>query len=324
MKDVAERAGVSTMTVSLALGSSPRITPETRQRVLEVVKELQYSPNARGRALRSGFTNIIGLYAGFGSVNVRLPFYTEVVSGLQEGCEQVKKDLLLHGIFHGGDAADIFTELADGRIDGLVVNMPQDNPLAVRLAESGFPVVAIADPLLDIPSVIVNDAEGSRLLVEHLQQRGHQRLAYLGSQARPISAIRRRDAFMQVTARLGMEVEENGHDGGPERDNPFVSSLLQRDPARRPTAIVCWNDQTAYEMLAACRRYGVRVPADVAIVGFDGSSTAYENRVALTTIRAPWAEAARTAVHYLDHLLKGEPVPQTTVLPIEFVQGQTT
>ena len=208
MKDVAERAGVSTMTVSLALGGSPRITPETRQRVLEVVKELQYSPNARGRALRSGFTNIIGLYAGFGSVNVRLPFYTEVVSGLQEGCEQVKKDLLLHGIFRGGDAAGIFTELADGRIDGLVVNMPQDNLLAARLADSRFPVVAIADPLLDIPSVIVNDAEGSRLLAEHLHQRGHRRLAYLNSQARPISAVRRCEAFLHVAARLGMEVEE--------------------------------------------------------------------------------------------------------------------
>ena len=71
MKDVAERAGVSTMTVSLALGDSSRISPETRRRVLEVVKELQYSRNARGRALRSGFTNIIGLYAGFGAVTNR-------------------------------------------------------------------------------------------------------------------------------------------------------------------------------------------------------------------------------------------------------------
>ena len=323
MKDVAKRAGVSTMTVSLALGDSPRISQETRRRVLEVVKELQYSPNARGRALRSGFTNVIGLYAGFGAVNVRLPFFTEVVSGLQEGCEQVKKDLLLHGIFHGS-AADVFTELADGRIDGLVVNMPQDNPLAARLAESGFPVVAIADPLVNIPSVIVNDAEGSRLLAQHLQERGHRRLVYLNSFARPLSAVRRRDAFMQITANLGMEVEEACYEGGAEQGNPLVPDLLRRDPARRPTAIVCWNDQTAYEMLADCRRYGLRVPDEVAVVGFDGSSAAYETRDFLTTIRAPWAEAARTAVLYLDRLLKKEPVPPQTTLPVEFVQGHTT
>jgi DNA-binding LacI/PurR family transcriptional regulator len=324
MKDVAERAGVSTMTVSLALGDSSRISPETRRRVLEVVKELQYSRNARGRALRSGFTNIIGLYAGFGAVNVRLPFFTEIVSGLQEGCEQVKKDLLLHGIFHGGGVDDIFTELADGRIDGLVVNMPQDNPLAARLARSGFPVVAIADPLQDIPSVIVDDAQGSRLLADHLRQRGHQRLFYLSSQARPISAVRRREAFLQSAAELGMDVEEVCYEGGAERDSPFVPDLLRRDRAHRPTAIVCWNDQTAYKLLADCRRHNVLIPDDVGVVGFDGSSSTYANRWALTTIRAPWAEAARTAVLYLDQLLKGEPIPSETVLPVEFVQGNTT
>ena len=324
MKDVAERAGVSTMTVSLALGDSSRITPETRRRVLEVVKELQYSPNARGRALRSGFTNIIGLYAGFGAVNVRLPFFTEVVSGLQEGCEQVKKDLLLHGIFHGGGAADIFTELADGRIDGLIVNMPQDNPLAARLAKSGFPVVAIADPLLEIPSVIVNDAEGSRLLAEHLRERGHRRVVYLNSRARPLSAVRRREAFLHCAAELGMEVEQAFYEGDENANSPFVPDLLRRDPAHRPSAIVCWNDETAYELLAECRLHNVRIPDDVAIVGFDGSSSTYANRWFLTTIRAPWADAARTAVLYLDQLLKGETVPQETVLPVEFVQGHTT
>lgn len=324
MKDVAERAGVSAMTVSLALGDSPRITPETRQRVLEVVRELQYSPNARGRALRSGFTNIIGLYAGFGSVNVRLPFYTEVVSGLQEGCEQVHKDLLLHGVFHGSNAADIFTELANGRIDGLVVNMPQDNPLATQLADSGFPVVAIADPLFNIPSVLVNDAEGSRLLAHHLHQRGHRRLAYLNSPARPLSTIRRREAFLQAATQLDMSVEEACYDGSAARNNCFVSSLLERPSAARPSAVACWNDQTAYDILADCRRHNLRVPEDLAVVGFDGSSTPYGNPGFMTTIRAPWAEVARTAVLYLDTLLKGETVPPETMLPIELIVGHTT
>jgi DNA-binding LacI/PurR family transcriptional regulator len=324
MKDVAERAGVSTMTVSLALADSPRISPETRQRVLDVVKELQYSPNARGRALRSGFTNIIGLYAGFGAVNVRLPFFTEIVSGLQEGCEQVQKDLLLHGVFHGGGVAGIFTELADGRIDGLVVNMPQDNPLAARLANSGFPVVAIADPLIDIPSVLVADAEGSRLLAEHLYQRGHRHVFYLNSRARPISAVRRRDAFLLCAAEMGIEVEQACYEGGAEGSIAFVPDLLHRDPAHRPSAIVCWNDQTAYEILADLRHHHVRIPEDVAVVGFDGSSSTYANRWLLTTIRAPWADAARTAVLYLDQLLKGDPVPLETILPVEFVQGHTT
>ena len=88
------------------------------ERVLRAAKELRYQPNARARAFRLGRTNVIGLYAGYGYINVRSPFFTEIVSGLQEGCEAVRKDLLLHGIFHGTSPDDIYLELADGHIDG--------------------------------------------------------------------------------------------------------------------------------------------------------------------------------------------------------------
>ena len=161
----AELAGVSVMTVSLALRggmASARISPDTTRRVLEAAKELEYQPNALGRALRSGRTNILGLYAGYGYINVRLPFFTEIVSGLQEGCEQVKRDLLLHGAFHSAAPEDILTELADGRLDGLIVNIPSDDPLAQRLIRSSLPAVAIADPLPHVPSVVVDEAEGGR------------------------------------------------------------------------------------------------------------------------------------------------------------------
>jgi DNA-binding LacI/PurR family transcriptional regulator len=326
MKDVAERAGVSVMTVSLVLrGNAPssRISPETQQRVLEAAKHFRYQPNARGRALRSGYTNILGLYAGYGYVNVRLPFFTEIVSGLQEGCEQFKKDLLLHGIFHGHTTEDIYTELVDGRIDGLVVNMPSDEPLAERLAESHFPVVAVADPLPNIPSITVDDAAGSRMLAEYLQQRGYRRFIYLSSWVRPISTIRRRNAFLDIAAAMHLEVEEVGPPGplGPEAS--FMQDILSGTSWQRPTAIVCWNDTAAYDLLAYCRKNQIRVPEDIAIVGFDGCSTPHDSVWSLTTVRAPWTEAARTAVQYLNALLEGTSVPLETVLPVEFVQGQT-
>jgi len=326
MKDVAEHAGVSAMTVSLVLrggAASARISADTRRRVLDSAKALEYQPNALGRALRSGVTNIIGLYAGYGYVNVRLPFFTEIVSGLQEGCEQVKKDLLLHGVFHGATPEDVFNELADGRIDGLIVNMPPDNPLARRLAGSNLPAVAVADPLPNIPSVVVNDAEGARLLVDYLASRGHHRVMYRGSSVGAISAVRRRQAFVEAAAACGMEIEEFGVDGGLHRDHPGVDDLLQRAPGQRPTAAACWSDTSAYEMVAHCRRQGIRVPEDMAIVSFDGCATPFDNVWSLTTIRAPWARVARTAVLYLDSLLKGETVPHETILPVEFVPGHT-
>jgi DNA-binding LacI/PurR family transcriptional regulator len=326
MKDVAARAGVSVMTVSLVLrenASGSRVSEETRQRVQEAARELSYLPNARARALRSGYTNIIGLHAGYGWLNVRHPFYTEIVSGLQDGCEEFKKDLLLHGTFRGHTPDDIYTELADGRIDGLVVNMPPEDPLAERLASSHFPVVAVADPLPNIPSVVVDDAGGSRMLVEYLKSRGHRRFLYLSGGVHPISTVRRRDAFFARAAEHELEVKEICLTGERSLDECFTDGLLSLDPQQRPTAIVCWHDDTAYAVLAHCRRRGIRVPEEIAVVGFNGCPTPIDSLWSLTTIRAPWAAAARTAVAYLQTLLEGKSVPQETVLPVEFIPGHT-
>jgi DNA-binding LacI/PurR family transcriptional regulator len=315
------------MTVSLALrgdASGARISEETRQRVLEAARALRYRPNARGRALRSGCTNIIGLYAGYGYVNVRLPFFTEAVSGLQEGCEQFKKDLLLYGLFHGYTPEDIFTELADGRIDGLVVKMPPDDPVAERLVDSHRPVIAIADPLPGIPSVVVDDAAGSRLLARHLIGRGYRRFVYVGCRVTVIPAIRRRDAFLETAAEAGLEVGETKEilPNTPGAYEGLLESLSASD-GQPPTAIVCWNDQTALQVLADCRRQRLRVPEDIAVAGFDGCPTPNDDVWSLTTVRAPWAAAARTAVQYLNDLLEGKSLPQETVLPIELIPGHT-
>src|SRR5262249_8954496 len=111
MKDVAERAGVSKMTVSAVLNGTSthvRVSEPTRQRVLEAARELDYRPNAVARSLRRRQTNIIGVYCGFGYMNARLAFLSEIIGGLQEGCDCHRKDLLLHGVFRGRSVEDIY------------------------------------------------------------------------------------------------------------------------------------------------------------------------------------------------------------------------
>ncbi|MES2459997.1 MAG: LacI family DNA-binding transcriptional regulator [Armatimonadota bacterium] len=325
MRKVAERAGVSMMTVSLALrndASASRISKETCLHVRAIARELRYHPNARGRALRSGKNNVIGLYAGYGFVNVRLPFFTEIVSGLQEGCERFKNDLLLHGTFHGGTPDDIYAELVDGRVDGLVVQMPADDPLAERLANSPFPVVAVADALPGLPSITVDDAGGSRLLAMHLWERGYEEAVYISGSVLARSAIRRRDAFLSTAAEIGMRIIEPPPSDTVDWDEALRSRILPGPDGRRKV-VVCWNDQAAYRMFANLRRSGLRVPEDVGVAGFDGCPTPLESIWSLCTVRAPWAVAARTAVEYLNALKEGSPIPEQTVLPVELVPGQT-
>jgi len=310
------------MTVSLALrggSGSQKMSEDTRTRILQAAEELSYSPNARARALRLGKTNVIGLYAGHGYVNVRVPFFTEIVSGLQEGCEQTKKDLLLHGVFHGSSSDDIFRELIDGRIDGLVVTMPRNDPLAKLLADSSFSVIAVADPLPNVPAVVVDDAGGSKLIAEHLYELGHRRILYILGTTQPVSAQRRRDAFLTCGAEMGLETWLRCITNCSE-DNEFLTEVM----GTGATAVVCWNDNVAQWFRSLCRKNDVDIPGRLAIVGFDGCPTPYEDPHPLTTVVAPWSEVGRQAVIHLDSLIKGEQTPPETVLPVRLVRGETT
>jgi LacI family transcriptional regulator len=319
LQAVAERAGVSAMTASLALrGDSRRMSRETRLRVLEAARELRYQPNARARALRLGRTNVIGLYAGHGFVNVRSPFFTEIVSGLQEGCETARKDLLLHGAFRGGSSEDILLELLDGRIDGLIVTMRPTDPIAKSLAASGFPVVAIADPISGVPAILVDDADGARQTAAHLALRGHGRVLFVMGPTQPVSALRRRDAFLNATLEAGVATGVWTLREGAQAD------LLKHARAAGITALACWSDDAAYDLLAEARELGLKIPADVAICGFDGCPSPYAVADPLTTVVAPWAEAACRAVLSLGALLDGEEVPQEQVLPVRLSIGSTT
>lgn len=322
LQDIADKAGVSAMTVSLALrggAGSQRMSAETRERVLRTAEDLNYAPNARARALRLGRTNVIGLYAGHGVVNVRTPFFTEVVSGLQEGCEETRRDLLLHGVFHGSSPDDLYRELADGRIDGLVVSMPAEAPLAKKLTASGLPAVAIADAIPGMPSVTVDDAQGMRDAAQHLYEKGHRRVDFVHNPPYPSSARRRGEAFLAAGHALGIEVAVRNlqDDADPKA---FLLDALDRGA----TALVCWNDHVAHWARGQAAAAGIDVPDELAIVGFDGIALPFGLGSSLTTVVAPWAEAARTAMHVLDRMLQGESVEEEMTLPVRFRPGTTT
>lgn len=323
LKDVAEQAGVSVMTVSAVLNGKAterRISAATQARVAELARRMGYQPNAVARSLRQRGTNVIGLYSGIGFLNASNPFLAELIGGLQEGCNQFEKDLLLHGTFRGSSVDDIYAKLLDGRLDGLVVQAPACDPLVARLLASGLPVVAVADAIDGAPSVVVDDAGGMAQLLDQLAGLGHRRLIFLGKLHRTESAARRCAAVLESARRLGLAVQVGHLEPGLDLPDGQLARWLTAPAAERATAVVAWSDGIACECIAHCRRLGLDVPADVAVTGFDGLTS--QTR-ALTTIRAPWGEVGRTAVALLVEQIAGRPVPRETVLPVSFVRGET-
>ena len=322
LKDVASKAGVSVMSASLAIRASEgggRVSRETRNRVLQAATELGYRPDARARALRLRQTNVIGFYAGYGWMDVRMPFFAETIGGLQQACEELRKNLLLHSVSRDSGSEEIYRELIDGTVDGLVVAMSSNDPVVAQLAAGHLPVVAVADAIPDIPSVVVDDLAGAKMIAEHISELGHKSAVFAAGPALPFSGKRRQDSFINHAVKRGMDVVVRSLG-----EDPDIPDFVARARQFGATVIVAWNDQDARRLLRACRQLGIVVPKDMALVGFDGCPLPFDDPFPLTTVRAPWAEVARESVLVVDRLVKNEPCPAITTLPVDFIKGATT
>jgi LacI family transcriptional regulator len=329
--DIAIHVGVSSTTVSAVLGRKPagnvRVSDAMRTRIMEAAQQMGYRPNELARALRSRKTNVIGVYTSHGYLNPYVALTSQIIGGLHLGCDEQGKDLLLHSMYRGRSPEEVQTELEDGWIDGLILYTQPHDPLAARLATSTLPVVAIIDALPGLPSVVADDGAGARRVAAHLAQKGLRRVLYRGTCFELESARRRQAAFTAAAAELGIEILFDR----TEHETWSAEALRRLEALRRGTsgrekidAVICWNDNTAYHLLEYCRQTGLRVPEDLAVVGFDGTTPPGPTPWRLTTVRAPWVEVAHTAVTLLVRLLAGETLPAETMLPVEFIPGDTT
>ncbi|MGC4046249.1 MAG: LacI family DNA-binding transcriptional regulator [Armatimonas sp.] len=325
LEDVAQRAGVNKVTASIVLSGgrgNTRVSEATRQRIRKAAEELQYQPNALAQSLRRRRSHMLGLYLG-NFLDTRNPFISEIISGLQLGCEENNRDFVMHGTFRGDSIDDIVAELLNGKVDGLVLHVGSDHPLQARLAASRLPVVVIANPAPGMASVTTDDVTGSWLQVKHLAERGHKRVLYAVSPFVHTSVIRRHEAFCVAAAAHGMTISSVVAEYGLAGLRTVEQAITQSNASERPTAIVCWNDEIAYPIVEHLRSQGLRVPDDLAVVGYDGWTSAIPTAYRLTTINAPWAQVARTAVGLLVSN-SGKPEPIDTVLPVELIVGDTT
>lgn len=326
LRDVAERVNVSPFTVSVVLNgskSNTRVSPATKEKIEQAALEMGYRPNILARALRQRSTNILGLYFGYGHLEPHDPFHAEVLTGLQRGCEACNKDLMIHYSFHRFSVDEVFGELTGGKIDGLVIIAAPGDPLVARVWGSHLPVVAMTDRIEGITSVIADDASGSRAIADHLFAKGHKTVLYRACPGESDSALRRFRAFKERATEHGMETIV----GRTSSWRGFVEDEEAELVANRKklgiTAAVCWGDPSAHALLSHCKTNKISVPNDLAVVGFNGIESPVEPAHVLTTVKANWAGVAQRAIHLLVDRLEGRPVPEVTVLPIEFVLGET-
>lgn len=310
IKEVALRAGVSVGTVSNVLNRPDIVASPTRQRVLAAIEELGFVRNEAARHLRAGRSRTIGIIV----LDVANPFFTDVARGVEDGAEP--HDVMVVLCNSGQSAVRErrhLDQLEQQRVMGLLITpVADDSPRLERLRANGIPVV-----LLDRVarrnqcSVAVNDELGGRLAVSHLIERGHERIAFVGG-PRSLTQVAERLAGagsalkaaslpsenMTVVETAALTVAEGRRAGGV---------LAAMPSASRPTAAFCANDLLALGVLQHMIGEGLRVPQDLALIGYDDIEFAAAAAVPLSSIRQPSELLGRTAVELLlEEVERGE------------------
>lgn len=323
LRDVARDVGVSESTVSVVLNrtrSGTRVSDVTRRSVLEAAERLGYRPNGLARSLQTGSSNRIGIYSGWSRLDARNLFFAELLGGMFDGSLEHGMNTVVHT---SGFESNHLLELVSNRaVDGLVLHARDNDPIIPMLDDLRVPVVAVADRVPFLPSVVVDDAEGGRLQAQHLAAKGHRHILYKQARVTSHSAAVRMGAFALEAELLGMRVTIHNHEVASEISDEDLALLRRK--RERATAIVAWSDAMAEILCHRLADLGFSIPEDVAVAGFDGFRAFYAPRFDLTTVRAPWAEVGKTAVKMLNALIKGESVPSLTTLPVDFAPGRTT
>ena len=300
IEDVAARAKVSVGTVSNVLNRPHAVAAKTRDRVLAAIAALGYRPNEAARSLAAGRSRTIGLVVP----DVTNPFFADLARGAEEVADG--RDIVVM-LYNSGESTEreerYFARLETQRVQGVLVSPAREAGTAVDdLVRRGTPVT-----LLDRGSgrhglcgVSVDDHAGGRLAAGHLTGTGRRRLAYAGGPLSMPQAAARLAGAREVARAAGATIEVIETRGVTVAEGRAAgTTIADRSPADRPDAVFCANDLLALGMLQAVTRRGLRVPADLAIVGYDDIDYAAAAAVPLTSVRQPRAELGRVAADLL-------------------------
>src|SRR3954453_11841602 len=310
IRDIADLAGVSIATVSRVLNDRPDVAPDTRESVLQVVREPGFNRNRGARAIGRGRTVFIGLTLPL----IADAYFGPILSGASEALYEEDMRIILGPTLHQHDReVSMLEHLVRESTDGAILMLPSESEAELRELQSrNYPFVVVdpmGPPPGGIPCVGAMHASGAKQATEHLLDLGHRRIAALAGSEGWYATEERLIGFRAAMARAGIlpDTELIRYSDWQIRGGEIAADelLSHRDP---PTAIFGFNDNVAIGALNAARRRGLRVPDDLSIVGFDDT---FQSRIVwpqLTTVRQPLQELGRTGVSLLMRLLEGQRV----------------
>ncbi|MHB8618184.1 MAG: LacI family DNA-binding transcriptional regulator [Chloroflexota bacterium] len=330
--DVARHAGVSIKTVSRVINNSPSVKPDTRQRVLESIRTLDFHAQSWAQNLARRRSRSVAVIIPLAPQFVfSHQFFFQVLRGIGEVLELHGYELLLHVQAH-----DRFVDLwKERRADALIVmSIPMRDPRLFELLQAGTPFVAtmrVDEPGSQLDSAVSwvdsDHLGGAEMATDHLLSIGHRRLALMNGPANLMVSHLRAEGFGRALRRRGLSINDAPMLSGEfsiETGRALGDLLLARpDP---PTAVFCGDDTLAMGLIQAAHGRGLRVPNDLSVVGFDDMAFSSYLDPPLTTVRQPAELKGRLVASTLLRMLEGEGPAQVEhhLLPVELVVRRST
>jgi LacI family transcriptional regulator len=330
LQEVGKQAGVSRSTVSRVINNDPNVSKRTRERVLKVIDRLGYRPHFAARALVTQRTQVVGVIIPK-TINIVFEdryYFPTLLTGIASVINQRDYTMVLWIEEDETDQERFYRNIVQSRlIDGLIIaSMAVNNPFLLQVAEMSVPLVMIEKPEggpKHFSYVTIDNVSASREITDHLIRLGRQRIGTVTGDLKNADGIDRYRGYCEAlrASPLGLDetlVYEGKFAFGDGYDGAKV--LL----ARGVDAIVTGNDQTAFGAVEAVHELGLRVPEDVAVVGFDDLPTAARSKPPLTTVHQPIRERGAAAAQLLLEQIEGqEQTPKHLVLPTRLVVRQS-
>lgn len=324
LEEVAKLAGVSRATVSRVINNPASVSPDFRSRVQKVIEETGYRPNLAARTLASRRSQTIGLIIPSVTQSVfGDPYFAVLIEGISRACNLHDFTLALF-LFHSEDESHRVYEraLSTGLLDGLIVAADKIiDPLIPQLIARQILAVYVGRPpdVSQTSYVDVDNISGSFLAVSHLLRLGYQRIATISGPQDSAVGIDRRAGYVKALKQRGREIDESlVVEGDFCRDGGYTA--MRQLLSQEPEAVFAASDTMAFGAIQAIREAGLKVPDDIAIVGFDDLPLAAQCDPPLTTIRQPVQRNGKLAVETLIEMLETAPhPPRHIVLPTELI-----
>ncbi len=317
LEEIARLAGVSRSTVSRVVNGDRRVSDAARARVQDVIQRNNYHPNAAARSLASRRTRVLGLLVSKAIGNLFIdPFYPILIRGTAEGCNAAGQNLtmLMDTSDDGSAVEQLYQRVIRGRhVDGLILACHAvDDQMIPRLQEDGIPFVLVGrHPGAEVSFVDIDSRGAARDAVAHLLAHGYRRIALICGQPNLIAAIDRHAGYVTALQEAAVPPDPSRiiFSDFTQRGGYRSMQILLQDPTRYPDAVFAASDAMAFGAMAAIQDAGLRVPDDIAVMGFDGLEEGAHTQPPLSTVTQPVAEHGREAVRSLITLVENPDHP---------------